>query len=88
MQDFIQIYGPFILAGGGIFGAWYLGVNRNQWAIEQFKADLTDLKTRVTHLETQGQAGATALASIAATLVTIQDTLREIKSDLRGKADK
>jgi len=68
--------------------AFWLGLNRNSWAIDQFKTDLADLKKRVQHLETQGQTGAQTLAGIAATLGAIQETLREIKGELRGKADK
>ena len=95
MEDFVAKYGSYLLAvtewlivaGAAVFG-WVLGLRRNQWAIQQFQTELARLDQRVLVLETQGHTAATSLASISATLVAVQDALRDIKDDLRGKVSK
>ena len=71
----------------GVFG-WLFATKRTQWDVQGINSKFAAIEARVSHVETQGQMGAQALAGISATLGAIQETLREIKSELRGKADK
>lgn len=88
MEELIQRYGMLALAVMGTAGGWYLGLKQAQWAIIQFTADIQKLETRVSHLETQGSTVAATLSGMSATLRGMDVTLTEIKTDLRGKADK
>ena len=88
MEEFARQYGMLALAVAGTLGGWYLGLKQAQWAITQFTSDIQKLETRVSHLETQGSTVAATLSGMSATLRGMDSTLTEIKTDLRGKADK
>jgi hypothetical protein len=85
-------WAAYILAGGaGLFGLIW-GMKRaqigNNYRLAQIEREIGELQTRVKALEVQGTAEAISLARIQATLDNVLEYLQDLKSEIRGKADK
>lgn len=73
--------------GAGIFGLWW-GKERQRWKVDQLGTKVEALDKRLAAVEKQGHAEAITLAEISTTLLGIKEDLRDIRSDLKRKADR
>lgn len=92
MTEFVEKWSAYILAGlTGIAGVIW-GVKRAQLSAEaklaEMEKDMVSLDRRVQALEAQGKDAAIHLVRIQATLDNVLEYLQDLKSEIRGKADK
>ena len=92
MTEFAEKWSAYILAGlTGVAGVIW-GVKRAQLSAEaklaEMEKDMVSLDRRVQALEAQGKDAAIHLVRIQATLDNVLEYLQDLKSEIRGKADK
>lgn len=78
-------FGAFI---GSAAIAFLIGKERQRFKVDQIGKEVEVQGKRIEKLETQGNAEAVQLAQIVTSQTHIIRTLEEIKTNLRGKADK
>ena len=89
-------FGVFLL---GIYGAWIMGKERQQYKVEQLGKDLCALKKDVSSIRreisdmhsqegTEAVASAKAMTELATDIKYLRKTVDDLREELRGKADK
>ena len=92
MAEFLDKWAAYILAAlTGVAGLIW-GMKRaqigNSYRLEQIERELREVEARVKALEVQGAAWGISLARIEATLGNVIGHLHDLKTEIRGKADK
>lgn len=91
----VRDWWQFILALFGLWGSYRVGTERQRWRVDTIGQTLEALTARVHALEGQGRDEAVTMARIMATqqgivevLGSIRDDLKDLRHEIRTKADR